>query len=78
MRDIDHHGMIGQFKKRLFFYVTVIVKQDQAHFPSYDDQGFIFIPVQMPVRLNIRAGFHRIEKAVADIFIRMVKIIILA
>ena len=78
MRDIDHHCMIGQFKKRLFFQVSVIIKYDQAHFPSYDDQGFIFVRIQMPVRLNIRAGFHRIEKAVADIFIRMVKIKILA
>ncbi len=78
MRDIDHHGVIRQFKKRLSCYVSVIIKEDQAHLPSYDDQGFILIRIQMPVRLNIRAGFHRIEKAVADIFIRKMKIIILA
>ncbi len=53
MRDMDHHGMIGQFKKGLFFYVAMIIKYDQTHFPSYHDESFIFIPVKMPVRLNI-------------------------
>ena len=78
MRDIDHHCVIRKFKKRFSFHVSMIIKEDQAHLSSYDDQGFILIRIQMPVRLNIRAGFHRIEKAMADIFIRMMKIIILA
>lgn len=78
MGDIDDHCMIGLFKERFFFYISAIVKYDEPHFPSYDDQGLIFIRIEMSVRLNVRAGFHRIEQAVADIFIRMMKIIILA
>lgn len=74
--NIDHHPVSRGSQKRLAFDVSLLIKQDQAHFPPEDDQRFILLLPQMPVRLDVRIRFHGVEQAMADRFIGVVKIVV--